>query len=520
MSRTNWRQFAAILLATFLTGCGTIPTANLWQYKQVGVPKDRGAVVMNVANNAHRIGTISNWDYITLTSKTNPNKSFNLNAADHVGSTSSRAFIGALPADEYFLQTIGGSEAGYNVTYFNWLNPGEKFGSFTVEAGRLTDLGTVIYLPDPINKQSYALGRAPLPTPLMALHQKEMPSVFSKLKNEAPLGWKDGSTYLTPILMFAKRAALANGDWSRDRDGNLLLPGKFGQIKRRAPDGKWQHFDTGLIEDLTWVGQGLDGRYVALAEFNRLLTAPTLAGPWTVRDAGRGDGLPLAAGTLADGRVYLAVRLQRAATGPNTLALLIEDGQGGWVDRDRMPFSGPLAHNGIARWDGERLYLLEPGEHLWIYQPATDTISKQVTKIERLIPSWSGPLAAATTHAFSKDEQWISTDRGQNWAPLNEYKRPEKSLVPLDIAIPVGDRLFARARKNGEAFGDQIWTQSSDAGKTWQPDDSFSYACAEYLRDGWFQNDGQKLWQVCSNGWVYRRDDLNSMWQVDWRPLL
>src|SRR3990167_6269683 len=95
MSRMGWRQCGAILVAMILTGCNAIPTANLWQYKQNGLPKDRGVVVMNVANNAHRIGSISNWDYITLTSKSNPSKSFQLTAADHVGSTSSRAFIGA-----------------------------------------------------------------------------------------------------------------------------------------------------------------------------------------------------------------------------------------------------------------------------------------------------------------------------------------------------------------------------------------------------------------------------------------
>lgn len=241
-STSTLKAYFCLIVLFILGGCSSgvnmLPTLS-----EKNMPKEnQGVVVVRVINaSAYPLP----FNQVTITPK-NLNESKKIKPsrlqALTIATTGSTVFSSPVPRGSYSLDSIRSFHIQGEFWYSRWAPADAQFGTFEVEAGKVTDLGTIIYYPKPEeDKYLNTILRQPSPEKAEVL-STYFP--FYPLTGEQVLTWTEDeyqeerdSLYVSiaqnPVTFNTKYLA---------PDNTLYLIGKLGVILKRTTDKEW-HLD-------------------------------------------------------------------------------------------------------------------------------------------------------------------------------------------------------------------------------------------------------------------------------------
>lgn len=247
------------------------------------VAKGQGMVMMRLISNRKMSAASPKWDKLDV-HEIKSGKSYKLN--DLYGGGHHAVFVASLPPGEYQADRLRVGDAVWQSLAQHGEVAFDPEGAwrFRVEAGRMTNLGSVVFL------QVYA---APQPRAYNAtqrvdlryrwvhisddtlpqrnaflFHPDDYPAVLSK-----GLGWTTIAADAAPksLPVDFKKFTLALSGATPTVAGGTLFGEHFGQVAWRHPDGKWTWEDTGTIESILLAADAPNGTRYAAAEGSVLL---------------------------------------------------------------------------------------------------------------------------------------------------------------------------------------------------------------------------------------------------------
>jgi len=273
------------LLVPFLT-CFA-PAVQAKEAKRVipytRVAPGQGMVMMRLITNRKMSAASPKWDKFDV-HELKTGKTYKLN--DLYGGGHHATFVASLPPGEYQADRlrvgdpVWQSLAEYGEVAFE----PEGAWHFRVEAGRMTNLGSVLFLqlfaaadPKPLygaqqTRLRYRWVHIPddnLPQRNAFLfHEDDYPAVLSK-----SLGWTTVAADATQKSLPPefRRVTMALSGATPTVAGGTLFGEHFGQVAWRHPDGKWTWEDTGTIESILFAADSPNGTRYAAAEGSMLL---------------------------------------------------------------------------------------------------------------------------------------------------------------------------------------------------------------------------------------------------------
>jgi len=217
-------------------------------------------------------------------------------------------FVESLAPGDYTLVSLGAFASG---------GFGDLVGSadfprgfrFTVQAGRLTDLGTLYYVAPYGLSPEVPFRFAQAGDRDLARNSSFMlePAQAEPLLASPSLGWTRIPADTAPGNLKGDTRHLSMNLAGRARapDGSLLFGELFGQVARRSRDGEWTWEDTGLAESIQAVVETTDGKLYASAEHSTLVRRDS-PGHWQRIPVPVAGALPCFLATEPDGSLFTA----------------------------------------------------------------------------------------------------------------------------------------------------------------------------------------------------------------------
>ncbi|WP_045856296.1 beta propeller repeat protein [Teredinibacter purpureus] len=248
------------LMTLILSGCA-VSGVNFSPAltKDSVIDNTQGVVTVRVVN----AGTIPlPFNFLTVVPE-NLNESEEIKAvslesiANTVGDSS--MFTSQVPAGNYTVSSIRGYYALGEYWYSRWVNGDVTLGTFTVEPGKTTDLGTLIYYPKSQGeKYLNTLIRSP-GSNTESLVNTHTPFLTYDAQNI--LSWNDderederyatyASTVQNPVVYNRRYIA---------RDNSVYFIGKLGFILQRDASGEWHEDAVDTDGDLNAIAKNLSG---------------------------------------------------------------------------------------------------------------------------------------------------------------------------------------------------------------------------------------------------------------------
>jgi photosystem II stability/assembly factor-like uncharacterized protein len=265
---------AATLGASALfAGCATAPSTSV--SRETALQGNEGVVVMRLVN----LGSVP-----LNVMRVMPEGSSDALRLDGVqfGQMQSITLIGRLPAGRYQPTELWGSNGAVTRTA-----PLTKLtGKFEVQAGRVTDLGTMSFTPyDAVmpdtkatpGEVSGSMGNSlgflapidPTPVPVKPLLATRFPQLARSLKDEAPLGWVASSApaQRAELMNVARHTSSPVSSPVSLPDGRMLGGGALGTVGAHATNGSPPRiFSIGAVQHIQAVAVLKDGRWLAGGE--------------------------------------------------------------------------------------------------------------------------------------------------------------------------------------------------------------------------------------------------------------
>ena len=250
-----------LLLAGFilLSGCSSQINVTEPLTAKTKIAPQQGVVVVRVINaSSYPLP----FNYLTIAPK-NLNESKNVKFERLVSlkthTTDSNIFSSAIKAGSYSLSSISSFHQNGDYYYSRGTGAEIKFGTFEVEQGKITDLGTIIYYPKPqddkyINTLTRLEGTQSVDVlnKFFPFYNYDMNQVLTW--NEDELDEERQSTYVSiaqnPVTFNHKYAA---------PDGAMYFIGKLGVIIKRSAAGEWEIDAVDSNVDLNTIKQNIDG---------------------------------------------------------------------------------------------------------------------------------------------------------------------------------------------------------------------------------------------------------------------
>ena len=435
---TRTRFWLGLLALASLTHCAGNPTALT---HDAALAPGEGVVLLRVVGNASEP-----WSQLELAPDTGgtPQTVFAADFAEN----SSGVFVGKLPAGRYRpVQMKAALQTGNLVTTLE-VPLEARLGRFAVEAGRVTNLGTVVYQEYGAMVKMHiknAVVRSPAPAPSAALLHSQFPAVAAAVEGKPELGWDDPVRAPSPQLVQVLRdgrgqvrglngASLAQGGavWAGARLGALLV-----RESVRAP---WRRIDTGALHEIMAVAPLPQDRILAGGEEGLVVLSQDRGRSWTRLSVVAPERIVVFVGGTASGAVVLV------AQGADDLQV--------WMASDPRSAWRQIGQIATAR---DRREGVVPGT------PSGDDVVRWRTL--------QHPDFVALTDArlvIYSDERKLSTFdfASQRW---DSVETP--FVAHHTLAMPDG-HLFAMPPVGASMFG------SSDWGHSWQKLDYFTFASA------------------------------------------
>jgi photosystem II stability/assembly factor-like uncharacterized protein len=279
------------------------------------------------------------------------------------GQTSATTYVGRLPAGRYQPKEIWGTAFDRSRTASVSVVAGSVnvsvptitvtvplaslTGKFDVEAHRVTDLGTIVFVPAPApgsasvqgeQKFSFALPLLPIPVPTESLVQARFPALARAIGGRSALSWVSGTVPPPPrrVLDAARQRVVALTKPTFAADGAMLTGGAMGVIDRFSPgslSARRVWIDTPhAIEAVTVLH---DGRWLAGGEEGFLAVSNDHGATWQPLPRMSPEDVVIHLSQAADKRVFMVVDRDREAvvyqaslTGSSTIE---------WKELRRLP---------------------------------------------------------------------------------------------------------------------------------------------------------------------------------------
>ena len=458
------RLSALLAVALLATGCAN-PTAVS---RETNFQPNEGVAVMRVVN----ISGMKVWRIEVTSEASKETFSF---AATHFGQTGSTTFVGRLPAGRYQPSKLFGSEGLWNIQA-----PLEKLtGKFDVEASRITDLATMIYLPhenrtalhaeqgatNGRGNSQFSLPLDPTPVPTEQLLALRFPAIAAAVKGRSSLGWVEGTVPRQPakLLELVSRHAAMTGTPVFLGEGRSVAAGQLGTIvDRGAARDSWAHRITGVVHQLEAIIRLKDGRWMVGGEEGYLAVADTLQARWN-RLPGLGhDEVVLNLFQGPDGSIYMVTMNDSGSTVYQTAPeafnwKVIRRIEG---DRSKMNFQLRMSLRHSAAMSKDRLVIHTLPDTI----TSLDFLSGQWEKHETPRPFISGIKITPDgylTGILNTGFRYGSDDHGKTWhrqevwaiASLSDYsERGKGMMIAANLGLTKGKYFVRRTEDSGKSW--------------------------------------------------------------------
>jgi photosystem II stability/assembly factor-like uncharacterized protein len=257
------------------------------------------------------------------------------------GQTSATTYVGRLPAGRYQPKemwgtaydrsraasvSVSGGAVSVGVPTITVTVPlASLTGKFDVQARRITDLGTVVFVPtsapgsrsaDGERNFSFALPLVPIAVPTEALVQARFPALAKAIEGRSALSWVGGTVPQPPrqVLDAARQRVVALTKPTFAVDGAMLTGGAMGVIDRYGRDG--------LTARRVWVDTPHaieavvvlhDGRWLAGGEEGFLALSTDQGASWQPLPRLSPEDVVIHLSQAADKRIFMVVDRDREA---------------------------------------------------------------------------------------------------------------------------------------------------------------------------------------------------------------
>lgn len=224
------------------------------------LPADKGMVVLQICN-FQSLGN-KNWDVVNVQSTTD-NNIYSLERDHSSEFFTTGHYAGSLPPGTYQVLSFKSVETKSTVTTTTTAPLLNKLGSFRIETGRLTDLGTVVYYPKSgengkVNFVALPIGGKESQSSVKKLN----PVAYAAVSRNNILGWQDLKLNLTPAMIAGIMNNLPHLNHPFEaKDGDVFFGGLLGKIYVRSSAGKWKTLDTGTMREIFRVEKAGDSLY-------------------------------------------------------------------------------------------------------------------------------------------------------------------------------------------------------------------------------------------------------------------
>ncbi len=257
------------------------------------------------------------------------------------GQTSATTYVGRLPAGRYQPMemwgtafdrsrnpnvSVSGGVVNISVPTVTVKVPlASLTGKFDVQDRRITDLGTVFFVPtlspksrggDGGSNFSFALPLSPIAVPTEALVQARFPALAKAIEGRSALSWVSGTVPLPPqqILDAARQRVVALTKPTFAADGAMLTGGAMGVIDRYDRGGlsvRRVWIDTPHAIEAVVVLQ--DGRWLAGGEEGFLAMSTDSGASWLPLPRLSPENVVIHLSQAADRRIFMVVDRDREA---------------------------------------------------------------------------------------------------------------------------------------------------------------------------------------------------------------
>lgn len=238
----TWHLLAACLLIVIVcSGCASVQHASSVQGAgPMEMPAGYGMLTMNIASNRNSVSTYLNkWEAVHIRNSASGQEIVLFNRMDY--SATHSMFIDAIVPGTYTIEQVASVPGA---TLFESASVKGQFPSFTIKAGQLTDLDTLVYVREyyPYLTRAYRWGHVGAPIDLLAVLRKLPGPLAENLQNQPILSWDDDMLLRPRRAIFAKGMAhtMRTSANVRTKDGTTLFAESFGQIAVRSPEGRWR----------------------------------------------------------------------------------------------------------------------------------------------------------------------------------------------------------------------------------------------------------------------------------------
>lgn len=267
------------LIAMFLSGCAgdvnMLPTLS----KKSKISNEQGIVVVRVVNaSSYPLP----FNQVTITPKNvNESKKIKPSRLQAIASstTNSTIFSAPVKSGSYALDSIRAFHIRGDYWYSRWAGADAKFGTFNVEPGKITDLGTIIYYPKPQeDKYLNTVLRTPEAAPADVL-TTYFP--FYSFNENQVIQWTNDEFQDERDALFssvAQNPVTFKMDYLAP-DNSVYFIGKLGVILKRTQHKEWEldAIDTNL--DLSAIVQSTSGE-LAVGGDEGVIFYKKLDGEW------------------------------------------------------------------------------------------------------------------------------------------------------------------------------------------------------------------------------------------------
>jgi len=518
-----------LFAAGLAVACVTDPFIETRPDELEALPERHGVVAVQVTNNARRITRrLESWTAVHVVDLDNTDKKYRL-LPSSTGLLNSRMFVGALPPGRYAIYNLYAYNMIGDIEF--WLNASvsRSVGTFQVDDGYLTSLGTLVYQP---------LGKVEVEGEEGTLHIVARTGEEESLRQIAVASFPEladsvhaGEVGWDPDRLQEERNEVADRvrdfavgtDFHRLDDDRIAMTGPLGMLMVRRGASDWQQTDTGVSVQLAALTQHRQD-YVVGGERGILLTANRLDGQWShVPGPGPMEAIYWLHGQ-ADGRLFAltraedTVRLYHVSADYTEWNVLreFEYKQGMFFTGRGKVYATALEHGGIAVFgDGRRIVVDDEGTivsneenmHLYALQEQPDD-----TLVAMPGSLWSG---ISRVH--------YSRDGGVNWEAPTRPGASESPTRYFHYILPDGDTLaFSYRGRRDESNRLRVVYDENPSLRRAAADGTLLRWGAEVdeLCTGLTPQISTEalLFSWCEDGRLLRSEDRGESWQVDYSP--
>lgn len=512
-----WRIFLSLCLLALLAGCAVTPEQRASREPQaVNLRANEGIVLLKVASNRNVDTFFAKWQTLQIRDASS-GETYTLSDRSPPHAAYSQ-YVGSVPPGKYTLEKFDNQAHGAIVITVR-AGLGAQYGRFEVAAGRVTDLGSLVFLRNyyPVDSSTYRVAFTRVAAE-SAHALAGLDPAIAKAADQGVLGWLPESANEQRMALDKTKEApsLFLNDPKLGDDGSLLVGEALGHIGKRAADGRWSWLDTGTINTILALQTFADGSLLAGSEQSQLLRWTPGSGQWQALPLPLQDAsIRFLAAHPARGQLLVAQDRRHIIV----LATASLD-RPQWKELYRVPlelFTNPLMDTRMQAFlAGDKLYIaalsaqftpkadfhvLDLKAGTWSHRPIDLYSGAYGGLPDGSVFSMSGPNISQAFRVSHDDGQTWEKRESPNWAGQPVFRDERNGYFVRIEEIAMFD-----AEKNTNS----VW-KTGDAGRSWQKLGASPNLSARLIP---LARPGQLL-LVTYNGKLYRSDDDGANWVLE-----